>query len=204
MDALLLALLAWLLALVINVVPAFMPPTWALLAVFHYVWDVPLLLLTIGGAAASTVGRVLLAVGCRRFAHWLPDSDQRNAAAFGDFINRHRAWRLGIVFAYCLGPFPSNALFIAAGVGRVQLRSIAPVFLVSRLIADSLWVWLAGAAAGSVRQLFDDQLTSWPAILVQVAALISVVVVFRLPWARWLGMAGSNPDASREAALQKG
>src|SRR6185437_6851410 len=110
----------------------FMPPTWSVLAIFHVLNQPPLLLLTVGGAAMSALGRVGLALLSRRFRRLLPDSDRRNAEALSGFVNRHRRWREAIVFGYCLGPFPSNALFIAAGVGRVPLRPVTLAFFLSR------------------------------------------------------------------------
>jgi hypothetical protein len=36
--------------------------------------------------------------------------------------------------------------------------------------------------------VFADQLASWQFIVIQIAAAIPVVLVFRLPWFRWLGL----------------
>jgi len=147
MNVLVLLPIAWATAFLINLVPAFMPPTWAVLAVFHITSDVPLLPLTIGGAAASAGGRYLLALGTRQLDQFLPDGDRRNAEALGGFLCRHSRWSVVIVFLGCLGPLPSNALFIACGLGRVRLSPIVVAFFLSRAIADSLWVWSAGPSA---------------------------------------------------------
>src|SRR5215207_9681371 len=105
-DDLLVVVVTWLLVVPMNVVPAFMPPTWAVLAVVHLTAGVPLLPLTIGGAAASALGRMLLALASRRLGRHLPETDRKNAESLGRFVNRHRRWREPIVFLYCLGPFP--------------------------------------------------------------------------------------------------
>lgn len=199
MDALTAALAAWGFAFVINVVPAFMPPTWAVLAVFHVTTDVPLLPLTVGGAAASALGRMLLALGAGRLRGVLPESDVENATALGSFVNRHPAWRLLIVFLYCLAPMPSNPIFIAAGIGRVPLLPVTAAFFISRVIADTFWVWTAGAVSHSTAGVFMESLTSLQAIAFQVAALCLVVLVLRLPWARWLGFAPPTPAADHAA-----
>ncbi len=203
MTAPLALLAAWAIALVINVVPAFMPPTWSVLAIFHVTAAPPLLLLTIGGAAASALGRVGLALLCHRFRTLLPEGDRRNADALSSFLDRHRRWRDLIVFGYCLGPFPSNPLFIAAGVGRMPLLPISLAFFLSRAIADTFWVWTAGQVSQNLGGLFLHQLTSWQAIAAQVIALAGVVVLLRLPWARWFGL-GSEPGESSEHGEQRG
>ncbi len=188
MSTLLTLLAAWGVALVINLIPAFMPPTWSVLAILHVLNHPPLLLLTVGGAAFSAVGRVGLALLSRRFSGALPDTDRSNAEALGAFVNRHRRWREAIVFGYCLGPFPSNALFIAAGVGKVPLLPVTITFFLSRAIADTLWVWTAGQVSKNVGGVFVKQLTDWKAIALQIVALVVVVLFFHLPWARWLGV----------------
>lgn len=190
-------LLAWVVALVINLVPAFMPPTWAVLAAFRLASDAPLLPLTLVGAACSAVGRVALALLSRRFGKHLPATDRRNARALGQFVNRHRRWREVIVFLYCLAPLPTNAIFIAAGVGRVPLVPVTIAFAIARAIADTFWVWTAGKVSQSVGGVFVSNVTSWQSIAVQVAVIVLLVLVFRLPWARWLGVVD-------EAAAQPG
>jgi membrane protein YqaA with SNARE-associated domain len=203
MSAVLAMLAAWAIALVINVVPAFMPPTWSVLAAFRIMAGAPLLPLTVGGASASALGRVGLALLCRRFGDKLPETDRENARALGRFVNRHRRWREAIVFFYCLGPLPSNPLFIAAGVGRVPLLPATIAFFAARAIADTFWVWSAGKVSDNLGDVFLKNVTSWQAAAIQLVALALVVLIFRLPWATWLGLADEEPlsassDVGRE------
>jgi membrane protein YqaA with SNARE-associated domain len=195
--------MAWGIAFVINLFPAFMPPTWAVLAVFNILGHPPLLLLTIGGAAMSALGRAGLARLSSHLANRLPESDRKNAEALSAFVNRHRHWREIFVFLYCLGPFPSNPLFIAAGVGRIPLLPVTVTFFLSRCIADTFWVWTAGQVSKNVGHLFVQQVTDWRAIALQVGALAIVVLFFRLPWARWLGMQQKDNHDAGSATNQK-
>lgn len=203
LDTALALLAAWAITLIINIVPAFMPPTWSVLAVFHVTAAPPLLLLTIGGAAMSALGRATLSLLSRRFRGLLPESDRKNAAALGQFINRHRRWREPIVFGYCLGPFPSNPIFIAAGVGDVPLLPVTAAFFLSRAIADTFWVWTAGHVANGLGGVFTEQLTSWQAIALQVVAIALIVLVFRLPWASWLGVETTGDQTKSGAASRR-
>ena len=50
-----------------NVVPAFMPPTWAILTTFVVRLGLPLPALVLGGAVAAAAGRTVLALASRRF-----------------------------------------------------------------------------------------------------------------------------------------
>jgi membrane protein YqaA with SNARE-associated domain len=184
-------LLAWGLVLVMNVVPAFMPPTWSVLAVLRIHDHLPLLPLTVGGAAASALGRVTLASLSRRAGGHLPETDRKNATALASFIARHPRWEDVIVFAYCLGPFPSNALFIAAGVGRLPLRRVVVLFFVSRALSDTFWVWTATGITRNVGDLFTGALTSPRSLAVQAFSVGLVAAACRLPWATWLGEAAA-------------
>jgi hypothetical protein len=188
MSSLLALLVCWGIVLVINVIPAFMPPSWTIMAAVALTAHVPLLVLTVGGAAMSAFGRTGLALLSRSLGHWLPRTDRRNAQALARFVNRHRNWRDAIVFLYCLGPFPSNPLFIAAGIGRTSLLRVTLAFFFSRAIADSFWVWTARHLSEGIQGLFLEQFTDWKAIALQVLALAFVALLLRLPWAAWLGV----------------
>ncbi len=179
--------LAWAIALGINLVPAFMPPTWSVLAVFRLAFKLPLLPLTIGGAAMSALGRAGLTLLSRHAGKRLPPTQRRRMEELGGFINRHPRWREPLVFLLCLLPFPSNLLFIAAGVGRLPLLPVTLAFFVARVIADTFYVWTAGVVSRDIGGAFVHQLTSWKAITVQVGGVLLLLLLFRLPWERWLG-----------------
>ena len=51
----------------INLLPAFAPPTWAILVAVRLNWDIPAVPLVLVGAVAATSGRVVLALAARRF-----------------------------------------------------------------------------------------------------------------------------------------
>lgn len=190
--------LAWLIVLLVNILPAFMPPTWAVLATFHIARpELPLLPLTIGGAAMSALGRSRLALLSRAGGRILPERDRRNAEALGALFERHQRLGLAFLFAYCLGPLPSNALFIAAGLGRVRLGVVTVAFFLSRAVADTFWVWGAGRASGSLTKTFEDYLTSWQAIALQLLTIVVVILILRLPWTRWLAAAADEARSSR-------
>src|SRR5579871_5204064 len=109
MNALLALRTTWAIAMGINLVPAFMPPTRSFLATVHALQHPPLLVLPTGGAISPAIGRVGLARFSGRFRYLLPASDRQNAEALGSFVNRHRRWRAALVFGHCLGPLTSRS-----------------------------------------------------------------------------------------------
>lgn len=183
-------LVAWGTAFAISIVPAFMPPMWAVLTAFRVGTGVPLVPLAIGGAIAGAAGRFVLAGLTRRAAPALPEASRKNAEALGAWFQRHSRGRRrrSVLFAaaYTAGPFPSNALFIAAGAGRIPAAPLAVGYGLAHLVTDLLWVWVGASAATSARELLAGTFTDWWSLLLQAVGLAVVVAVFRLPWNRWL------------------
>jgi hypothetical protein len=129
----------------------------------------------------------------------LPAKDRANADALAAYITAHPNWRDGITFLYSLGPLPSNQLFIAAGIARIPLRRVAFIFFVSRAIGDTFWVWTASKVAANLGDIFSKGVRNWQSVLIQVVSLVLVVVLFHLPWARWLGLPVQAPSSPVDA-----
>ncbi len=190
MTTLLWLLVAWGTAFAISIVPAFMPPMWAVLTAFRVGTGVPLVPLAIGGAIAGAAGRFVLAELTRWVAPALPEASRRNAEALGAWFGRHSHGkrRRAVMFAaaYTAGPFPSNALFIAAGAGRIPAAPLAVGYGLAHLVTDMLWVWVGATAVTSARELLSGTFTDWWSLALQILGLVVVLAVFRLPWDRWL------------------
>lgn len=181
-------LLAWATAFVMAVAPAFMPPSWTVLAAFAIGADVPVLPLTLGAAVAGGLGRLTLTALVTRIRPAIPERDLRNAEALGRWFDARGSWKWPAVALFVAGPFPSNALFIAAGAGRTPARPLAAIYAVTRSVTDTAWVWAGVSVAASARGVISDGVTDWRVLAGQAAGLVAIVLVFRLPWARWLGL----------------
>src|SRR5882724_10462858 len=118
-------LIAYLLDFVTNIIPLFMPPSWLLLSFFRVHYDLPIWLLTPGGAACSTAGRCVLALGSRHLGtRFLPEQERRHVMDLGEFIRHKKLSFVGVLF-YAFGPIPSSQLFIAAGLAKLNLKVVA-------------------------------------------------------------------------------
>ncbi|MBE0610155.1 MAG: hypothetical protein IH609_12290 [Dehalococcoidia bacterium] len=183
-------LVAWGTAFAISIVPAFMPPMWAVLTAFRVGTGVPLVPLAIGGAVGGALGRLVLAELTRWLAPRLPERSRRNAEALGAWFERRSKRRRGAAVAYAAaytaGPFPGNALFIAAGAGRIPAAPLALGYGLAHLVTDMLWVWVGATAASNARELLSGTFTNWWSLALQLAGVAVILAVFRLPWARWL------------------
>jgi hypothetical protein len=111
-------LLAFALVFAINVVPAFMPPTWSVLAILHFAFGLPALPLALGGALAASAGRLTLAVASQRFGRTLlPLHRRADLSDLGRCLDAKAKWAApAAVLVYSFGPIPSNELFVAAGL----------------------------------------------------------------------------------------
>jgi hypothetical protein len=179
---------AWATAFVINVIPAFMPPTWAVVSFFLIRFDLPLLPLAIGSAAAATSGRVLLALLTRKVGPRFMTADmRRNMGALTAYLQGHqKGVGLGVLGFALFSPIPSNQLFMAVGLAHVDLKLVAPAFFLGRSISYTVAAGAAGKAAADLSEVFTQQFSSAPAVLVELLSLASIVLLAKIPWARLL------------------
>lgn len=185
--------LAWLaiayaVTFVINVIPAFMPATWQVLAFFYIRYKLPLLLLTVGGALFSSLGRLVLALAARRWGRKIVPAKQRTEIdALGTWLDDRPSWQVALtVFVFSLGPIPSNQLFIAAGLTTTSLEPVAAGFFAGRIISYTFSVAAASKAAGSLETILRNYWTSPSSWVIQLVSFAAVVVFTMIPWRKVL------------------
>ena len=165
----------------INLMPAFGPPTWAVLVFFRFRYpEVPAAGLIVGGAIAAAAGRLLLALVFRAFGTKLPPKRQESLQVLGHALGEHRAGLLASFALFATAPLPSAQMFEAAGLARVRLRPLLTAFCLGRLVSYSIYVGAASAGHDSLSHLFDKGLFSPEAIatqLVGVAVLLAIVFI---------------------------
>ncbi|HET9592245.1 MAG TPA: hypothetical protein VFP17_04945 [Solirubrobacterales bacterium] len=161
----------------VNLLPAFGPPTWAVLVFFSLDFDLPAVPLVLGGALAAASGRFVLANGARRLRPRLSPArldrlDRAQTALSAD--RRRTAASLGI---FALSPVPSGQLFTAAGLMTVPLLPLTAAFFAGRLVSYSIYVGAASIAEKNLGDLVLDALTSPLGMALQVAMLIALAVL---------------------------
>ena len=177
---------ALVLAFAINLVPAFMPSTWMILTFFYIRYDVPLLPLTIGGAIVSGLGRLVLAKASQWFSRRFMVEKRDDLELLGDYLDRNRRVAAPATFLYTLTPFPTNNLFIAAGMVGVNLAWVLAGFWAGRILADTFWVWTTERVFSSLGDVFEGAVGTRWAIGLQLLSVVSVVLLYLVPWARWI------------------
>ena len=133
--------LLFLLVFVLNVIPAFAPPTWMAMSMFGFAYpDLHPWLVAIVAASAATCGRLLLAHMAQRIvrSRWAQGSMQENLATLADMIKRRRAASAVAFLMFAFSPLPSNFLFVAYGLTRAPLWLLAAPFFIGRTISYGL------------------------------------------------------------------
>jgi hypothetical protein len=167
----------------INVLPAFGPPTWAVLVFFRFQYaDIPVAALIIGGALAAATGRFLLARLFRALGRKLPARRTDSLEILGRLLGRSRGGVISSFIFFAVAPIPSAQMFEAAGLARTRLAPILGAFVVGRLVSYSFYVGAASAAHSSVAKLFRQGLSSPQAIATQVIAVAFLVAIVTVDW----------------------
>jgi hypothetical protein len=170
----------------VNLLPAFGPPTWAVLVLLKLHWHLEPVPLVVVGAVAAGAGRLVLAVATRRFRGRLPAKSVANLRANGAFAMGHKARSVGGLALFAVSPLPSAQLFEAAGLLDVPLVPLTLAFFAGRIVSYSLSIGAASLAEANLGQVFRSTLTSPYSWAVEVALLVGLILLARVDWADWI------------------
>lgn len=173
---------------VVNMIPLFMPPTWAMLAWFYVQEDVPVWALALTGAIATTAGRGTLAMISRQVGpRLLPRRWRANIQAVTDLLLSRRGLRFSSLAMFAWGPVSSNYLFISAGLAGVPLLMPLIVYAIARFISYMVVVPVTETTVVSFRDLIDPGTDRGWLPAFQLAGILTLVIVMRYDWSKALG-----------------
>ena len=133
---------------VLNVLPAFAPPTWTTMSFIGFaIPNVDFALLAVVAAIAATSGRIVLAKLSRALVRQrlLSAETQRNVDTIKLGIQSRPAVAFGTFLGFALSPLPSNYLFIAYGLTTLPIAFLAIPFFVGRLVSYAFWITTASS-----------------------------------------------------------
>jgi membrane protein DedA with SNARE-associated domain len=134
--------LLFLIVYLLNIIPAFAPPTWM---VFSYLgFTSPnhnTILFAVVGAIAATLGRVTLAKLSKIIIRkrLMTRASRENIDGIKSRLERRPKLTAGIFLFYAFTPFPSNYLFIAYGMTGMKLPLVAIPFFLGRTVSYFFW-----------------------------------------------------------------
>ncbi len=161
----------------VNLLPAFGPPTWALLVFFSLDFDLPGAPLVLGGALAAATGRFVLAKGARKLRPRLSAARRASLDRAQAAVSENRARAAAGLGLFALSPVPSGQLFVAAGLMTVPLLPLTAAFFAGRLVSYSIYVSVATIAERNLGSLALDALTSPLGMGLQVAMLVVLALL---------------------------
>ncbi len=178
-------LVLFLLVVAVNLLPAFGPPTWSVIAVYSLSTDLSLPALVVIGAMGAATGRLLLAHIFRALGARVPAKLRNNLSAAREALEQRPKAGLLALALFALSPFPSAQLFEAAGLARVRLLGFTLAFFAGRLVSYSIYA----VAARTLREhaLADtllENLSSPSAIASQLIRIVALLAFLRIDWVK--------------------
>lgn len=168
----------------VNLLPAFGPPTWALLVFARLQWHLnPVALVAIGIVSAGT-GRAVLAVAARRFRRFFPTKYLNNLEAAEQRLTSNATRTYVLLGLFLLSPLPSAQLFCAAGLLELNLPPLVVAFMAGRAVSYSLYVATATAIQTQLGSIMGDVWSSPWSITIQILFLVLLAVLPLIDWRR--------------------
>jgi membrane protein YqaA with SNARE-associated domain len=166
----------------VNLLPAFGPPTWALLVFARLHSSIPAIPLVLVGAASAAGGRLLLGLASGHFKERLSSHRREGLESLRELAERRRgSAALGLAL-FALSPVPSAQLFVGAGILGVRLVPLTAAFFAGRLVSYSIYVAGASAARKQLGSVLSESFSSPIGIAIQLVMLAALVALVRIDW----------------------
>ncbi|MGC5887303.1 hypothetical protein [Ralstonia pseudosolanacearum] len=173
--------------LLLNVMPAFAPPTWMVMSWIGFSQpDASPVLLAGIAACAATLGRLVLArLSCSLVRNrWMREADRQSIDVVRAWLEDRKGMTVGLMLAYAFSPFPSNYIFIAYGLTGMRLWLVGLPFFIGRWISYLTWTHIAqiGARYLDEETEIDGAYMGVYFIVSQVVFLMLVYGFAKLDW----------------------
>jgi membrane protein YqaA with SNARE-associated domain len=204
-------LVLFLVVLLLNIIPAFAPPTWMVFSFLgfrlptHMDWSFALV-----GAVAAAMGRSLLGKLSRIIIRnrWLSDAAKQSINSLKPELEKRPNLTFGLFLFYAFTPLPSNYLFIAYGLTTMPLIRLVAPFFIGRFVSYYFWTMSAAAVSRKLELEETDAMAYFSVyfVLTQFALLGVVYVFMRVDWKlllqkrKWRWLPKSIPDLKRSSS----
>jgi membrane protein DedA with SNARE-associated domain len=176
------ALWAFLIGLIVDVIPVFAPPAWSVLVILIINFDANPWIVVIFGVLGSTLGRFILSKYIPRVSNKLLNKkEDKNLEYIGEKLNQ-TYWKTTLfVFLYTLTPLSTTALFTAAGMGKAKPAYVLPPFALGKLISDAIMIFTGQYAAGDIRDMLHGKVSP-KTIIFLVLGLVIIGATLFIDW----------------------
>jgi len=180
----------------VNLLPAFGPPTWAVLVFTRLHWHLNPIALVLLGASAAMIARYILARVSRASRSHLPTWMKSNLGDAQRLIERRRIGAVTLFALFVVSPLPSAQLFVAAGLLDVPLGILTVAFFLGRLVSYSIYVGIATLADRQLGAIVGQVFGSPWSIALQIGLVAAVCLLPLVHWGRFLRMDDNPRDAA--------
>ena len=177
----------FLLVLLLNMIPAFAPPTWMVFSFLGFRFpNHRVVTFVLVGALAATLGRLALAKGANLIVrrHLLSEEARQNVDALKERLSKRKTLTFSLLLFYAFTPLPSNYVFIAYGLTAMELKLIAIPFFMGRSVSYAFWA-LTGTTLAQRIALEDEGALSYLGVYFvasQILLLSAVYLFTRIDW----------------------
>lgn len=168
--------------LLVNIAPAFVPPTWTILVYFIVKHNLYLPLVVLCGVTAATFGRYILSKYIGVISHSLFNDEQiENIGYLGKRLGKTKKANFFFTFLYSLTPLSTTALFVAAGVAKIRMDVVLSGFFLGRVISYTVLATSARALSHSMISIDGGGLT-WDSVAKILFASIVFLIFIFIDW----------------------
>lgn len=171
----------------LNLLPAFSPPTWAVVAFLSLNFELQPVLLVPIAAVAATSGRIVLALGSRKARRCFSRKRLKSLATARNVMMKSRRRLWSTVAFFFISPLPSSQLFVAAGVLGMPIALLSIAFFCGRLITYTLYLGGAKLARARFGDVLLESVRSPLGVALQVAMVVALGLLFAVDWTRLVG-----------------
>lgn len=126
----------------VNIIPAFVPPTWIILSLYKISNpELNILAIALFGVIGSVLGRLGMYYYSNVLGKYVPKSHKSNIKYIAKLVKGKKLRLFIITFLYSLSPLPSNFLFIISGISGMELFPIVLGFALGRILSYSSLVY---------------------------------------------------------------
>ncbi|MDE2383821.1 MAG: hypothetical protein KGO53_04315 [Alphaproteobacteria bacterium] len=188
-------LILFLIVFGVNLMPAFGPPTWTIIALYVFNSNQPVPATVAVGALAAASGRYILARVFRHLGGYLPENMRRNLKGAREAIEQRRRSTLLALGLFALSPIPSAQLFEAAGLAGVRLFQFTAAFFLGRTVAYSVYaLTVKSIRETTIGESFQTALTSPYGLASQLVMLILLALAVQVDWGRLFSSRPHGPE----------
>lgn len=171
----------------INLLPAFGPPTWAVLVFARLNWHLNPVALVLLGAVAAMLGRYVLAEVSMRSKSHFPPKYRKNLESASQLVGRRKSGVIATLLVFLISPLPSAQLFIAAGLLDLPIVALTSAFFLGRIVSYSIYVTAATLADKQFGDVLSNFFGSPWSLAVQFALVAIISLVPFINWGKWQG-----------------